>query len=126
MQDVTTPLQDQNSQNQTSPCKLKNFHLLTCNDDLECYLVTFERVCVDQNILPAKWTIKLKPFLTRKAQKAVHLLTDSQRRDFSFVKETILHAYKLIPDSYREKFRRASKLSSEAFREHGGRLHLYL
>ncbi|PIK52173.1 hypothetical protein BSL78_10952 [Apostichopus japonicus] len=68
----------------------------------------------------------LESCLTGKAQRAFYVLTESQKQSYIVVKEAVLAAYKLTPDAYREKFRLASKLSTETFRQYGSRLNLYL
>ncbi|KAJ8037368.1 Short-chain dehydrogenase/reductase family 42E member 1 [Holothuria leucospilota] len=111
---------------ETFNVKLKGFHVLTSDDDVECYLSTFERLCIKHNIPEANWTIILESFLTGKAQRAYFALTENEKEDYQLVKESVLYAYQLTPSTYREKFRNASKNSSETFRQFSSRLFLYL
>ncbi|KAJ8023583.1 hypothetical protein HOLleu_36062 [Holothuria leucospilota] len=111
---------------ETFNVKLKGFHVLTSDDDVECYLSTFERLCIKHDIPEANWTIILESFLTGKAQRAYFALTENEKEDYQLVKESVLYAYQLTPSTYREKFRNASKNSSETFRQFSSRLFLYL
>lgn len=106
--------------------KLKGFHVLTSDDDVECYLSTFERLCIKHSVPEANWSIILESFLTGKAQQAYFALTENEKEDYQLVKESVLYAYQLTPNTYREKFRNASKNSSETFRQFSSRLFLYL
>lgn len=106
--------------------KLKHLHPLSNDDDVECYLTTFERQCKHHGIPDAQRTYVLEPLLKGKAQKAFHLLTEGQKADCKVVKGAVLAAYKLTPDTYRQKFRTSSKLTSETFTQYANRLHLYL
>ncbi|PIK54937.1 hypothetical protein BSL78_08146 [Apostichopus japonicus] len=77
-----------------------------------------------QEIPEVKWTVLLESFLTGKAQRAYHVLTEAQKEEFPLVKKAILAAYKLTPDAYRERFHSAYKLSSETFGQYSNRLNL--
>ncbi|PIK34536.1 hypothetical protein BSL78_28635 [Apostichopus japonicus] len=106
--------------------RLEGLHPLGAEDDLECYLSTFERLCNSQEIPSKRWPILLEPYLTGKAQKAFHILSESQKQSYVVVKDALLAAFQLTPDTYREKFRSAVKDPSETFRQYGSRLSLYL
>ncbi|PIK40206.1 hypothetical protein BSL78_22954 [Apostichopus japonicus] len=106
--------------------RLEGLHPLGAEDDLECYLSTFERLCNSQEIPSKRWPILLEPYLTGKAQKAFHILSESQKQSYVVVKDALLAAFQLTPDTYREKFRSAVKGPSETFRQYGSRLSLYL
>ncbi|KAJ8047180.1 hypothetical protein HOLleu_06109 [Holothuria leucospilota] len=121
-------LSDAASKSFTAPPvhRLKGFHVLNEEDDIECYLSTFERLCVDRKIPDGNWSILLEPCLTGKAQKAFYILTETQKQNYLTIKESILAAYRLTPDAFREKFHTARKLPSETFKQYGSRLNLYL
>ncbi|KAJ8018256.1 hypothetical protein HOLleu_43849 [Holothuria leucospilota] len=107
-------------------CKLKNFRQLGPEDDVECYLATFERHCLSQDIPLKRWTLDLEACLTGKAQRAFSLLSAEQKENFEAVRDAILAAYRLTPEAYKDKFRTAQKLSSETFQQCATRLSLYL
>ena len=109
----------------TSP-KLYGFHQLSYDDDIECYLSTFERLCISQKIPSDHWAVTFEAYLTGKAQKTFHLLTDADKQCFVAIKKAILFTYKLTPEAYCEKFRSAYKQSSETFHDFANRLRLYL
>ena len=88
LRDITTPLSGAASKND-STYELKGFHALTPDDDLECYLATFERLCDAQGIALKRWTILLEPCLTGRAQKAFHVVPADQKGNYMVVKAAI-------------------------------------
>lgn len=67
---------------------LKGFHSLSAEDDLECYMSTFERLCTSQSIVHTRWPILLEPFLTGKAQQAFYVLCEAQKENYTTVKSS--------------------------------------
>ena len=65
---------------------------------------------------PFYWTCILEPLLTGKAQ-AFYLLSDSDKRSFTLVKNVILREYSLTPEHYRIKFKQGKKKPTETFEE---------
>ncbi|KAJ8041280.1 hypothetical protein HOLleu_12054 [Holothuria leucospilota] len=98
-------------------CKLKNFRQLGPKDDAECYLATFKRHFLSQDIPLKWWTLDLEACLTGKARRAFSLLSAEQKENFEAVHDAILAAYQLTPEAYKDKFCTAQKLSSETFEQ---------
>ena len=94
----------------------------SADDDITCYLVTFERRAKSQNKPKDDWPRLLEPYLTGKAQKAFHALSEDEKKDFDKIVDIILRHYQLTPEAYRVKFRTASKKSDETFEEFAARL----
>ena len=85
--------------------KIKGLSRLSSDDDAHCYLDTFERLAKLHKQDPSYRTCILEPLLTGKAQQAFYLLSDSDKRNFTLVKNAILWAYSLTPEHCRIKFK---------------------
>ena len=84
-------------------------------DDVDIYFKTFERIA-SQNEWPRdKWLSFLVPKLIGKAYK-VYATLDSDS-SYEVVKSTILKAYSVTPDSYRQQFRNLKKGFDQTFTE---------
>ena len=105
--------------------ELPDFHKLSADDDITCYLATFERMATAEKKPKQDWPRLLEPYLTGKAQKAFHALTKDDKKDYSKIVAIILRNYQLTPEAYRLKFKTASKKSDETFKEFATRLELY-
>ena len=68
------------STTQTGP-PLKGLHQLSNDDDIVCYLNTFERVATSAGRLKEEWPTLLEPYLTGKAQQAFHALSPEEKED---------------------------------------------
>ena len=66
-----------------------------------------------------KYTILLQSALKGKASETYTALSPEQTPDYHFVKESILKAYQLIPEAYRQKFRNYKKDSDKTHVEFG-------
>lgn len=63
------------------------------------------------------WPLLLKCKLTGKAQEVCASLTLEASLNYDVVKTTILRAYKLVPEAYRQSFRNHKKSTSQTFVE---------
>ena len=99
----------------TSPTMAPDFQLhthhtprlekLTDTDDIEHFLITFERIAVACRWQKAEWVFHLIPLLTGKARSAyVHMDIDDSL-DYEQVKSSILAKYDINPETYRLRFR---------------------
>ena len=77
--------------------------------DVDKYFLLFEKVAKDLNWPLDKYTILLQSALKGKASETHTALSPEQTSDYQFVKESILKAYQLIPEAYRQKFRNYKK-----------------
>ena len=77
--------------------------------DVDKYFLLFEKVAKDLNWPLDKYTILLQSALKGKASETYTALSPEQTSDYQFVKESILKAYQLIPEAYRQKFRNFKK-----------------
>lgn len=78
---------------------------LTENDDVEHFLITFERIAVACRWPKVDWVFRLLPLLTGKARGAyVHMDIDDVH-EYEKVKTAILKKYDINPETYRQRFR---------------------
>ncbi|KAJ8246605.1 hypothetical protein GJAV_G00253360, partial [Gymnothorax javanicus] len=78
---------------------------LNDNDDIEHFLITFERIAVACQWQKSDWVFHLIPLLTGKARSAyVHMDTDDSL-DYDQVKAAILSKYDINTETYRQRFR---------------------
>ena len=82
---------------------------LTNTDDVEAYLMTFERMMKAYAVEKARWAFVLAPQLTGKAQQAYAAMSGDMAGDYDQVKEAIQKRYNINEESYRVRFRGISK-----------------
>ena len=90
---------------------------LTEQDDIESYLVTFERIMDAYKIAKEQWTYYLAPQLTGRAQQAFAALPKDESSTYDGVKAAILLRYGVNEDAYRRRFRAVSRKDGETNRE---------
>jgi hypothetical protein len=86
--------------------------------DLDKYLNNFEKVAVMMKWPREYWTLVLQSQLCGKAAEAYSCLTIGQSKDYDVVKSTILNAYALLPEAYRQKFRNLRKENKESYADY--------
>ncbi|XP_034565106.1 uncharacterized protein LOC117830889 isoform X3 [Notolabrus celidotus] len=78
---------------------------LSDDDDIEHFLITFERIAVACRWQKSDWIFHLIPLLTGKARGAyVHMDIDDSL-DYDLVKSAVFAKYDINPETYRQKFR---------------------
>ena len=90
---------------------------LTEDDDVEAYLTTFERVMTAHGVPKERWTVKLAPQLTGKAQQAYAAMATREADDYDELKKVILRRYDIRGETYRRRFRSARRGPNETFCE---------
>ena len=78
-------------------------------NEVEKYFLLFEKLAKDLDWPLNKYTILLQNVLKGKTSEVYLALKPEQRSDYQTVKETILKAYELVPEAYRQKFRNFKK-----------------
>ena len=78
---------------------------LSEQDDIEAYLLTFERMMQAYKVDRPRWTYKLAPPLTSKAQQAYAALSVDEASDYDTLKTAILRRYNINEETYRRQFR---------------------
>ena len=95
---------------------------LTEKDDIEAYLVTFERIMAAHRVEKDCWSQYLAPQLTGRAQLAFAALPVDDSGDYDAIKLAILQRYDITEEAYRRRFRQATRGSGETNRELAVRL----
>ena len=93
---------------------------LTClgeGDDIEAFLVRFERTMKAYEVDTAQWSFMLAPQLTGRAQQAYAAVAASSARVYDNLKAAILRRYNINADTYRQRFRAAKLKAGETPRE---------
>ena len=63
------------------------------------------------------WTVLLQNVLIGKAQEIYSALSVDQSSHYLLVKEAVLTAYELVPEAYRQKFRKTTKQENQTYVE---------
>ncbi len=77
----------------------------------------FERIASALNWSKEVWPLLLQCKSTGKAQDVCTSLSLEDSLNYDIVKTAILHAYELVPEAYRKRFRNHKKTSSQTFVE---------
>lgn len=78
---------------------------LNDNDDIEHFLVTFERIAVACRWQKSDWVFHLIPLLTGKARGAYAHMDMDDSLNYDQVKAAIFAKYDINPETYRKRFR---------------------
>ena len=81
--------------------------------EVDKYFAHFEKVADSLNWPKESWVLLLQSVLVGKAQEIYGSLSVEQSSNYEHVKETILKAYELVPEAYRQKFRNYLKYDSK-------------
>jgi len=74
-------------------------------EDIDQYFTHFEKVAANLEWPKQFWTSLLQSVFVGKARQAYNDLPNDISGDYNIVKETILKAYELVPEAYRQQFR---------------------
>ena len=91
-------------------------------DDIESFLLAFERQMLTQGPPQRKWVTHLVPLLSAKALKAYTGLSEAASKDYTTVKETILKYFNIGITTYRNRFKAAKMKENESAQEFSTRL----
>ena len=97
------------------------YRKLEDGDDMEHYLVAFERFATTYKMPKEVWAQKLAPLLTGKAQ-AAYACMDVKKGDYDELKKAILRRYDINEETYRQRFRSCKKAAEESYVEIGIKL----
>ena len=111
-------LVETSSKKEVSPPKELSVKLvpLTEKDDIESYLVMFERIMEAHKIDIKRWTQFLAPNLTGKAQQAFAALPAEEAAKYKELKGALLTRYDISEKMYRRRFRSDSRKVGESNR----------
>lgn len=97
----------------------KNIRLVPKFDEegVDAFFVSFEKVAKRLDWPTEYWTLLLQSALVGKAAKIFSSLSEEQSCDYAIVKNSILNAYELVPEAYRQKFRNRQRKPGETYVE---------
>ena len=95
---------------------------LSDQDDIEAYLVTFERLMEAYEVLKQRWAFKLVPQLYGRMQQAYASMPSEQCGNYSEIKAAILRRYDTTEETYRQRIRAATRKEGETYRKLATRL----
>ena len=78
-------------------------------NEVDKYFAHFEKVAQSLKWPSNMWTLLLQSVLSGKAQQVYSALSIEQSSNYDIVKKSILKAYELVPEAYRQKFRDCRK-----------------
>ncbi|KAK7934242.1 hypothetical protein WMY93_005138 [Mugilogobius chulae] len=91
--------------------------ILTPEDDIEHFLITFERMAKVCRWPKEEWAVRLVPLLTGKARSAFVQMDIRHSNKYGRVKEAILSKYEITDETYRRRFRSLKLEPDETPRE---------
>lgn len=95
-------------------------------DDVESFLLTFERQAKQYNWDRETWAVKLGSLLKGRSRVTYTRMSDEAAADYDQLKEALLQRKKITADSYRKKFRHTKKDSQDTYKEHVTKISIYL
>ncbi|XP_073803355.1 uncharacterized protein isoform X4 [Danio rerio] len=104
------------------PSLVPRLEKLNETDDVEHFLVTFERIAVACRWNRSDWVWHLIPLLTGKARAAYVNMEVTESADYDKVKSAILKKYDINVETYRQRFRSLAVNPSESPKELYSRL----
>ena len=87
--------------------------------DVDRYFTLFERTADTLKWPRNVWTLLLQCVLTGKAQEAYASLSADDCLDYDKVKAAVLRSFELVPEAYRQRFRKFKKSDGHTFAEFG-------
>ncbi|KAJ8033099.1 Protein split ends [Holothuria leucospilota] len=86
-------------------------------DNVEKFVNHFEKLGEQLKWPRDKWSILIQSNFTGKAQEVYSALSIEDSMDYDKVKKAILQAYELVPEAYRQKFRKYRKTDTQTYVE---------
>ncbi|KAJ8044130.1 hypothetical protein HOLleu_11512 [Holothuria leucospilota] len=86
-------------------------------DNVEKFFNHFEKLGQQLKWPRDKWSILIQSNFTGKAQEVYSALSIEDSMDYDKVKRAILQAYELVPEAYRQKFRKYRKADTQTYVE---------
>src|SRR6218665_2550923 len=95
-------------------------------DDLDAYLLRFERTCEAYEVPQKLWSLTLARHLEGQALQVYQRLTTSEAKEYSCLKEQLLKRFQLTEGGYRRKFKESRIESGETPSQFIERLRRYV
>ena len=85
--------------------------------EVDKYFLHFEKIASSLEWPSDVWTLLLQSVLVGKAREVYSSMTVEQSAQYELVKSTILKAYELVPEAYRQHFHSSKKKEAQTFTE---------
>ncbi|XP_036003896.1 uncharacterized protein LOC118566311 [Fundulus heteroclitus] len=85
--------------------------------EVDSYFNAFERIAVALEWPKEMWAVLLQCKLMGKAQEVVSCLSTEDGMNYEVLKKSILRAYELVPEAYRQKFRNHKRSNGQSYME---------
>ncbi|KAK0136914.1 hypothetical protein N1851_026936 [Merluccius polli] len=85
--------------------------------EVDSYFSAFERIAAALSWPKEFWSLLLQCKLVGKAQEVCASLSIEDSLDYGRLKKTVLQAYELVPEAYRQKFRNREKTANQTYVE---------
>ena len=85
--------------------------------EVDSYFSAFERIAAALSWPKEFWSLLLQCKLVGKAQEVCASLSIEDSLDYKVLKKTVLQAYELVPEAYRQKFRNSEKTANQTYVE---------
>jgi len=85
--------------------------------EVDKYFLHFEKIATSVDWPKDVWTLLLQSVLTGKAREIYSALSVEQSSMYDTVKSTIMKAYELVPEAYRQQFCSSQRQNSQTFTE---------
>jgi len=85
--------------------------------EVDKYFLHFEKVATNLAWPKEVWMVLLQSVLTGKAREAYSALSVEQSSQYDHVKQVVLKAYELVPETYRQNFRKCRKDEKQTYTE---------
>uniref|UniRef100_R4G9V9 CCHC-type domain-containing protein n=1 Tax=Anolis carolinensis TaxID=28377 RepID=R4G9V9_ANOCA len=94
---------------------LKRFPRYNKEDDIEKFLISFERCCKDFEVSEDKWMLYLRPQISGKLLEIYSDMAEDTHRDYKMFKLQVQQKFQLTPEFYRLKFRTLKRDRHQSF-----------
>uniref|UniRef100_A0A803TGK0 Gypsy retrotransposon integrase-like protein 1 n=1 Tax=Anolis carolinensis TaxID=28377 RepID=A0A803TGK0_ANOCA len=94
---------------------LKRFPRYNKEDDIEKFLISFERCCKDFEVSEDKWMLYLRPQISGKLLEIYSDMAEDTHRDYKIFKLQVQQKFQLTPEFYRLKFRTLKRDRHQSF-----------
>ena len=85
--------------------------------EVDKYFLHFEKIAISLEWPRDVWTLLLQSVLVGKAREIYSSMSVEESSQYDHVKTTILKAYELVPEAYRQHFRSSRKQDTQTFTE---------
>ena len=85
--------------------------------EVDSYFSAFERIAAALSWPKEFWSLLLQCKLVGKAQEVCASLSIEDSLNYKILKKTVLQAYELVPEAYRQKFRNSEKTANQTYVE---------